>query len=147
MTVTEGAEIFLVDSNILIYNYDNSDTEKHEIAKGILDNCWEGRNTLAVSSQNLSEMFFVTTRKGLRSKEDGITDLSDIIKFPGWVKINLDHKTVLEAARISEKYDMTYWDALLAATMKQHGILNLYTENTKDFKVPWLNAVNPFGKK
>ena len=25
----------------------------------------------------------------------------------------------------------------------QNGIFNIYTENTKDFKIKWINAVNP----
>ena len=54
---------------------------------------------------------------------------------------------ILEAAKISEEYDMHYWDALLAATMRQNNVLSMYTENAQDFRVPWLNVVDPFGKK
>jgi predicted nucleic acid-binding protein len=32
-----------------------------------------------------------------------------------------------------EKYKMSFWDSLIAATMIENGILNIYTENSKDF--------------
>ena len=97
------AEIFLVDSNILVYNYDKADREKHKTAKQLLDTCWKDGTKMAVSVQNLSELFSVTTSKKMISKKEAITDMEDIINFPGWIKINFDHKTVLEAAKISEE--------------------------------------------
>ncbi len=42
---------------------------------------------------------------------------------------------------------MSFWDSLLAATMKENNIFNIYTENIKDFKVPWINAINPVENK
>src|SRR3989338_4716487 len=95
--------IFLLDSNILI------------------DNCWDGKEKLALSTQNLSEFFSITTTKKFLDKKDSIRIISDIIKFPGFVKIIFDHETVLEAAKISDEYKMSYWDSLLAATMKRTG--------------------------
>jgi len=144
--MTEG-EVFLVDSNILIYNFDTTDRTKHKIAKQLIDRCFKGEEKLALSSQNLSEFFSVTTSKKLLSKREAVDIISNIISFSGWVKIDFNHKTVLDATVLSDEYNMSYWDSLLAATMKQNGIFNLYTENAKDFKMQWINAVNPFGKK
>ena len=89
----------------------------------------------------------MTTRKRLLTKKEAIEIISDIIDFHNWIKIDFDHKTVLEAAVISENHDMPYRDSLLAATMRQNGVFNIYTENAKDFKILWLNIVNPFKKK
>lgn len=140
-------ELFLLDSNIIIYNYDKADMKKHTIAKNLIDECWKGEEKLCLSSQNLSEFFYASTRKNLLDKKIVVNIISDILDFPGWVKINFNHKTVLEAAKISHEHKMHYWDSLLAATMKQNGVFNIYTENAKDFKAPWINAVNPFDKK
>lgn len=141
--MTENS-IFLLDSNILIYNYDDADPKKHTAAKHLIDGCWDGKEKFAISTQNLSEFFSVTTTKKFLAKKDAIRIISDIIEFPGWTKLEFSPRTVLEAAKISDEHDMSYWDSLLAATMKQNGIFNLYTENVKDFKVPWLSVVNPF---
>ena len=102
--------IFLLDSNILIYNYDDADPVKHKTAKKLIDNCWDGKEKLALSTQNLSEFFSITTTKKFLDKKDSIRIISDIIKFPGFVKIIFDHETVLEAAKISDEYKMSYWD-------------------------------------
>ncbi len=142
MTVAE----FLLDSNILIYNYDTSDLKKHTIAKNLVDKCWKKEQKFSLSTQNLSEFFSVVTSKKILTKKEAAKILSDIVNFSGWKKIKLNHKTVLEAARISDEHNMSYWDSLLAATMRQNGVFNIYTENVQDFKVRWLNAVNPFSE-
>lgn len=139
------AEIFLLDTNILVYAHDKTSGGKHEISKAMVERCLKDEK-LAVSSQNLSEFFWVTTRKHFLNKKEAIDIISDIINFSGWLKISFDHNTVLEAARIAEEFSMPYWDSLLAATMRRNSIFNLYTENAKDFKMPWLNAANPFRK-
>ncbi|MBI4163750.1 MAG: PIN domain-containing protein [Candidatus Aenigmarchaeota archaeon] len=137
-------EVFLLDTNILVYAYDAADIQKHTISKKIINKCLDGEYQIAISPQNLSEFFSVTTSKGLLEKTDAIKVISDIIVFPGWIKIGFDHITVLAAAKISDEYKMSYWDSLLVDTMKQNGVLKIYTENTKDFKVPWLVVENPF---
>jgi len=38
---------------------------------------------------------------------------------------------------------INYWDAVLAATMKEHGIFSIYTEDQHFSKIPWLVAMNP----
>lgn len=141
-----GSELLLVDSNILVYYFDASETAKHKIAKQLIDKCFRGEEKFAVSSQNLSEFFSATTRKKLLAKKGAIEIISKIIDFTNWIKIDFSHKTVLDAAVLSEEHNMPYWDSLLAATMRENRIFSLYTENAKDFRLPWLNAVNPFGK-
>ncbi len=137
-------KIFLLDSNVLIYYFDKSDIKKHSIAKNMIDKCWDSLETLVVSSQNLSEFFSVTTNKRFLSKKEAGYVVYNILEFRGWMKINFTHKTILEACKLSEEYNMPYWDSLLAATMRENGIFYIYTENIKDFKMPWINAVNPF---
>lgn len=141
-----GDEIFLIDTNVLIYYYDAADQRKHRIAKNIIDDCWNNERNIVVSAQTLSEFFSIVTKKKFLSGKDAIRVISDIIEFDGWIKISFSHETVLDAAKISEEAGMPYWDSLLAATMKHNLVFNIYTENKKDFKTPWLNAQNPFEK-
>ena len=65
-------------------------------------------------------------------------------QFEGFKKINYSAETIPLALDIVQQFKMPFWDALLAATMRDNGIFNIYTENAKDFKMPWINAVNPF---
>ncbi|MBI4162137.1 MAG: PIN domain-containing protein [Candidatus Aenigmarchaeota archaeon] len=139
--------VFLIDTNILVYYYDMSEAEKHKIVNDLINKCWKREAYFAVSTQNLSEFFSVTTRKNILTKKASMEIVSDIIKFSNFIKFDFTYNTVLDAAAISEEHNMPYWDSLLAATMRQSGIVNIYTENKKDFKMPWLNVVNPFEKK
>ena len=137
----------LIDSNVLIYNFDAANPEKHKAAKQLIDKCWTRQREFAISSQNLSEFFYVTTSKKLLTKTTAIHILSSMIDFSGWVKLDFTYKTVLGAAKISEAYQMSFWDSLLVATMSEKGVKCIYTENEKDFKIPWLKVINPFIKK
>lgn len=140
------SELFLLDTNVLVYGFEYGEGVKNTIAKELINRCWQGKNKFAVSSQNLAEFAFVSTRK---SKLD-LKQINEIVgyinDFYGFVKINYLSSTVLSAIAIAEEHKMSFWDSLLAATMKENGIFNIYTENTKDFKMRWINAVNPFNK-
>ena len=58
--------------------------------------------------------------------------------------LNYNAQTIKSAIGISSKHGIHYWDALLAATMKENNVFSIYTENEKDFKkIPWLKTINP----
>jgi predicted nucleic acid-binding protein len=58
--------------------------------------------------------------------------------------IRYDPGTIQEAVGIRKKYSLHFWDALLAATMKQHHIGTMYTENAHFSRVPWITVIDPF---
>ncbi len=52
----------LIDTNILVYAYDTSEGEKHEISRTLLREIWkEGGGVVCL--QNLMEFFVVITKK------------------------------------------------------------------------------------
>ena len=140
-------EIFLLDSNILVYAFDSSEKAKHRVAKELLKLCWLGSTTYAVSIQNLSEFFVNVTKKvdNPISKQEGADIVKKMIEFEGLVKIEPTKETVAKALDIILKSNTSYWDALIAATMVENRIFKVYTENTKDFsKIEAVKAENPF---
>ena len=138
-----GPELFLMDTNILVYAYDKDETEKSGKAKGILAKCFLGETDLAISNQNLAEFVYATTRKSKLSFDQAIVNITDIFTSTTFKKISYTAKTVISAIEIAGEFKMPFWDSLLAATMRENGIFNIYTENVKDFKMPWIKAVNP----
>ncbi|MBI2558350.1 PIN domain-containing protein [Candidatus Woesearchaeota archaeon] len=140
----EDSSLFLIDTNILVYASEELNDTKNKKAKELVDKCWLGKTNLAVSSQNLAEFIFVVTKKGKLDFEKARIFASYIIFFEGFKKINHTPQTIIAAAEISTEFKIPFWDALLAATMRENGIFNIYTENAKDFKMPWIKAVNPF---
>jgi predicted nucleic acid-binding protein len=137
-------KLFLIDTNILVYAIDKQEGSKNLKAKELINRCWQGKDNFAVSAQNLAEFVFVSTTKAKLDFEQAKVMVGFIIEFVGFIKINYSAETVLSAVDIADEFKMSFWDSLLAATMRENGIFNIYTENAKDFKMPWIKAVNPF---
>lgn len=133
----------MLDTNILVYASEQEQSIKNKKAKELVNNCWQGKDIFAVSAQNLAEFVFVSTRKAKLDFNQAKIFAWYIIEFEGFRKINYSAKTITLAIDIAKEFKMSFWDSLLAATMKENGIYNLYTENTKDFKMTWINTVNP----
>lgn len=149
-SMTENKEIELLDSNILIYAYDSSEKEKHTIAKNLLADCWKRKKVYALSVQNLSELFVVTTKKITSPlKPDEIKkNIKDITSFSNFNIFAINKNTIINATNISSENNISYWDALIASVMKENYIYTIITENDKDFKkIPWLKVINPFIEK
>ena len=136
-------ELFLIDSNLIIYAYDKDEIAKQRKSEEILTQCFRGNISLAVSNQNLAEFVSVVTKKNKLSWSEAMINAQDIINFAGFKKINYDINTIISAIEIAKEFKTSFWDALLAATMRENGIFNIYTENVNDFKMPWIKAVNP----
>ena len=137
-------EVFLVDTNIIVYAYEKENSLRKKKSLEILEKCYKKEIVLAVSNQNLAE-FSVVSLKKLKLDANIVKDIvKDISNFEGFKKINYKRKTILSAIDILEEYKMSFWDSLIAATMIENGILSIYTENSKDFKITSLNVVNPF---
>ena len=136
----------LIDTNILCYALDAEEPEKRAVAAGLLSQCWRSEISLAVSVQNLAEFSVIMTEKVKHPLPDAVVTrfIRDIVSFDGWTVIGYDPGTIMEAIDIRYKYSLHFWDALLAATMKQHTIGTIYTEDLHLNKVPWITVIDPF---
>ncbi|CAG0988796.1 hypothetical protein METP2_02442 [Methanosarcinales archaeon] len=140
-------ELALIDSNLLTYVFDEGEPEKREICNELVADCWKRKRDFAVSVQNLSEFYVVVTKKISNPIPAKVAKdfIELIIDFHGWHVLNYNAQTIKSAIGISTTNGIHYWDALLAATMKENNVFSIYTENDMDFKkVPWLKTINPF---
>ncbi len=143
--IEQDTEIFVLDSNILLYAFDTSQGKKHEICAELLDAGFRGDITYFIPTQVLSEFYSVISRgKVSMKKKDAEQIIRYIIELPNFLVKSSDQFTVIEAIGLNKKYGTHYWEASILSVMKNHFISNIYTENTKDFNLPWINAVNPF---
>ncbi|OGY44624.1 MAG: hypothetical protein A2729_03520 [Candidatus Buchananbacteria bacterium RIFCSPHIGHO2_01_FULL_39_14] len=143
-----GDRIFL-DTNILVYSYEQSADPRYAVARELILRCFRGEVSFVISNQVLAEFFQVITCKSKfpLSKTEARQLISFLIECNSWTKVDYTHTTLLEATSISHQYNISIWDALIAATMVEHNIHIIYTENEADFrKVPLLKVVNPFKK-
>ena len=123
--------------------------KKNQLAGKILFDVLNGRKKASVSTQNLSEFYANIIRKVKYplSSQETKSIIEDIIKSKNFAIFRFTEKTILKAIEISNNFSVSYWDALIAATMRENQVFTIVTENERDFKkVPWLKVINPFSK-
>lgn len=133
----------LIDSNVLAYAYDD-DPHKSADALDVVEDAFQN-GWGVVSGQNLAEFSRVVMEKfhkpialeRVRTITRQFVKLYRVLPYSG--------ATVLAAQDLMAAHGIHFFDALLAATMQEHGIQTIVTENEKDFrKIPGLNVINPF---
>jgi predicted nucleic acid-binding protein len=137
----------LIDTNILVYAFDSGSGRKHAVSKGLIAQSWQGTERFAVSTQNLAE-FSVVVREKVETpvpSDDVRQFLLLVMQSKGWKVLDYKAKTIIRAHEIHDEYDLHFWDALLAATMEEHTIRTIITEDTHFAGVPWISMQNPFG--
>lgn len=98
-----------------------------------------------VSSQVLGEFFVVVTRRiqhplSLADGERRVTNLARL-----WTVFDVTRVAVLEAVRGSQRYHLSYWDALIWAVAKLNAVPNVLTEDMPSGKlVEGVRYVDPF---
>lgn len=138
-----SGEKTLVDTNLLVYAFQPGEG-RHQKAFVLLDEIM-GRKEGVVSAQNLAEFCSLATEKfrysmSFEQAKRVLLELSE-----GMEVISYSEHTVAEALNLCTIHEIHFFDALLVATMQEHGINKIATENEKDFKkIPWLKVVNPF---
>ncbi len=136
----------LVDTNILIYSLQRTEQKKHEICSNIVSKLIDDKS-ITLSIQNLAELSRVLYEK-ISPQIDPKTIKRQIYEFSNASKvIYYKEQTLISALTVSEDYKIHFFDALIAATMEENGVVEIMTENQKDFsKIPWIKVINPFKK-
>ena len=137
---------FFVDTNILVYAFDESEKQKRAIAKKIVEETIQGSNKAFISNQVLAELFVALTQKIQNpvEKEKAQIIVNGFIDSIHWKKINYNANTVSKAMETSSKEKMHFWDAVVIETMLENKVYTILTENTKHFNLKCIKAINPF---
>ena len=100
-----------IDTNILIYAYDVEAGRKHERAKQILATLWR-RETGCISIQVLQEFYVVATRKIAKPLSPQVAS-QIIADLALWRVHQPNVADVLNAIDIQQRYDLSFWDAMI----------------------------------
>ena len=136
-------ERYFIDSNVLVYAYNEAEPQKQRIATGLIARFLENRNA-AVSVQVLGEFFRVVTRRIPRPLSVGqATAVIDVI---GSLQVlDIDIAMVRRAIATHSRYGVNYWDSLIIAAAERAGCSAILSE---DFNTGQsyhgILAVNPF---
>lgn len=139
----EGSPLFFVDTNILVYAFDQLEGEKHFKAVRLVESLWETRSG-CLSIQVLQEFHSAVTRP--RAKTFSLKESQEIIRsFAYWEVYSAKPNDILQAISIQEKNILSFWDALIIQTAISSGCQSLYTEDFSNGRIiDGVKIINPF---
>ena len=99
---------------------------------------------LHIALQSIGEFCSVATRK-YKIQPDAVDRVTRaILKSPHFVKLHYRKATFKRALNVAAGSSLRFWDAMLAATMLEHDVAVIHTEDKGFGKVKGIKAVNPF---
>jgi len=136
-------DLTFVDSNVLAYAHDLSETRRQPIARELLDALWTSRTGL-LSTQILQEFYVVATRKF--DPPMSRRAAREIVALYGtWPVVQVDVVLILTASQLEERHRLSFWDALVVEAARVGGATRLVTEDLQDGRrVGGLRIENPF---
>ena len=132
-----------VDTNILAYAHDRSETYKRPIAQAVLESLWQSR-VGAVSTQVLQELYVVVTRK-FDPPMCHAAARELVAVYGEWRVVQVDIPLILAASQLQERHGFSFWDALIVEAANRSGAARLLTEDLQHGrKIGGVTIGNPF---
>jgi predicted nucleic acid-binding protein len=135
--------LIFVDSNVLLYALDNANLSKQSAAGKWRTELWKSQRG-RVSFQVLSEFYVNAVRKLNASLEDARAEVRDLLT---WNPVTTDSLVMEHGWKIQDRYQLSYWDALIVAAAKVASCRYLLTEDLQaGQKLDGIEVVNPFSR-
>lgn len=119
--------LVFVDTNVLAYAHNASETTRQPIAQSVLADLWRTR-TGALSTQVLQEFYVVATRKFTppisRREARALVDA-----YGQWQLVQIDVPLILAASQLEERHKLSFWDAMILEAARRAGASRLVTED------------------
>jgi predicted nucleic acid-binding protein len=132
-----------VDTNILVYGFDDSDAAKRDRAQSVMRRLWETR-TGRLSHQVLQEFYVTATRK-LRPSVPRQRAQDEIESLLLWKPAQPSGSILKQAWQIEDRHGLSWWDSLIVAAAIAQDCTTLLTEDLQhDLQIDKLRVVNPF---
>ena len=122
-----GEHVTFIDTNVLAYAHDASETGKQPVARAQLEALWRAR-TGVLSTQVLQEFYAVATRK-LAMPMHRTTARKIVALYAEWPVVQVDVPLVLAASELEERHTLSFWDALIVEAAARSGATRLLTED------------------
>ena len=132
-----------IDTNVLVYAHDRSETRKQPVAQALLDTLWRNR-TGSLSTQVLQEFYVVATRKF--DPPMSRRAAREVVALYGqWSMVLVDVPLIVAASKLEERHRLSFWDALILEAAIRSGAARLATEDLQTGRrIGGLRIENPF---
>ena len=135
----------LVDTNIVVYSYDPSDPVKQSTANTLIQRLSDARR-LVFSTQVFNEFCNVMMRPSRKPKVSPaeVALVLHRLSATGEV-VPIAQRLTFRALDAMPRHGFSFWDALIWAAAKEHGVEIVYTEDFQHGRdVEGVRIVNPF---
>jgi predicted nucleic acid-binding protein len=130
-----------VDSNVFLYAMDEADPKKQQAARNWRAELWKNRLG-RISFQVLSEFYVNAVRKRPGARDEARAEVRDLL---AWNPLTTDAALVEQGWKIQDRYQLSYWEALLVAAAKASACGYLLTEDLQaGQKLDGIEVLNPF---
>jgi len=132
-----------VDTNILVYAYDQTAGRKKDLARELMERLWDSGDGV-LSTQVLQEFHVTVTSRipepiPARRAREIIADLGT------WTIALLETPDILKASELGERYRLNFWDALILAAARKEDAEIVWSEDFSDGqKYEGVIVRNPF---
>ncbi|MHB0989513.1 MAG: PIN domain-containing protein [Bellilinea sp.] len=137
------ANATFVDTNILVYAYDETAGQKHAIAARLVENWWNNENG-RLSLQILQEFYVSVTRKIAHpiDRQDARQIVADLAQ---WKIHTPTVDDLLQAIDIQHTHQFSFWDAMVIQSAVRLGCRALASEGlTHGQIIAGVEIFNPF---
>ncbi len=131
------------DTNVLIYAHDLDAGAKQRRALELVTDAW-GHGRAAISTQVLQEFYVNITRK-IPQPVPLPTARRLVEHYLAWTVEVVSPADVLRASEVQERWDLSFWDALILVAAARSGANRLLTEDLNHGQViEGVRVENPF---
>jgi predicted nucleic acid-binding protein len=122
-----------VNTNILLYAYDTTAGQRHEMASALVDRLWRERRG-AISVQVLQEFYVNATRKIAKTIDPNVA-VERLKSLARWRVHSPLPDDVIAASIWSTRHQLSFWDAMIVRSAAELRCDTLWTENLNDGQV------------
>ena len=132
-----------IDTNVLVYAYDHRDLHKQDAARALLRELFTA-NTAVISTQVVQEFCNILLHKLKIVDADALADIIQAT-LSGIVRHQPDTAFYRRAIALHQRYDLSFYDALIIQAALDLGCDTLYSEDLQaGQKFGSLTVANPF---
>jgi predicted nucleic acid-binding protein len=132
-----------IDTNVLLYCFDDHDVPKRDKARAWITACWQQRCG-RLSTQVLNE-FYSNARRKFPTAISAGDARAEVRRYQRWQPWQIDHATMETAWAVESRYQLNYWDALIVAAAQAQGCVYLLSEDLQHGQqIDSVKILNPF---
>jgi predicted nucleic acid-binding protein len=132
-----------VDTNLLVYAHDRHAGTKATRAQELLAQLWKERRGV-LSTQVLQE-FCVNARRKFRQPMTAAEVSEAVLAYKSWRLIVNTANSILRALELEQRYQISFWDAMIVQAAESAGCEVLYSEDlSHGQEYGGVLVVNPF---